>query len=420
MKKKVIVGVITIGIVGVVGTVGAIAGYSYSKKPNLKIEETKFEGDNKLLNKEKIDSDLNYDDIIYKDGKVYFKKYVVILGKGDSPITVNDQNELVCDGGIIGKGVTISDKKFGDLSSVEVIDKSGIYEVVNQWIRLDPFITKEITFEIKDGKEKIIEEKDISFKDFKNRKDNFNKVRPEYDVQQRLSKIMKEFKGGTLAVGIMRVHDSDGKYTFVRFYSDEARTMLTGYGILKDETGEAYLDTSNDSNENIVDVVLVNGKFYGVLSSGNIVLLNLSDWQIKYEKEYKNILKGLKTRARYLGTSGDYIYLKYMNGESESLVSFNTKTGEFSKAYKGENNNLHIEDVNDGYIIFSDGSGEKAKKIDIGHLNGNTIEIIKKDIEKLDKEKVIFNDEYIAVEKSKLKDGTKEVIGTEVEIYNLK
>ncbi|MGV3026414.1 hypothetical protein ACED96_11920 [Clostridium thermobutyricum] len=420
MKKKVIVGVITVGFVGVIGTVGAIAGYSYSKKPDLKIEETNFEGDNKLLNKEKIDSDLNYDDIIYKDGKVYFKKYVLILGKGDYSITVNDKNELVCRGSVIGKGVTISDKKFGDLSSVEVVENYEIYKVYPSDIALDPFIPKEITFEIKDGKEKIIEEKDISFKDFKNRKDNFNKVKAEYDVQQRISKVMKEFNREVLAIGIMRVHDSDGKYTFVKFYSDESRTMLTGYGVLNDETGEVYLNRTIDSNKNIVDIVLVDGKFYGVLSSGNIVLLNLSDWQIKYEREYKNILKGLKTRARYLGTSGDYIYLKYINGESESLVSFNTKTGEFSKAYKGENNNLHIEDVNDGYIIFSDGSGEKAKKIDIGHLNGNTIEIIKKDIEKLDKEKVIFNDEYIAVEKSKLKDGTKEVIGTELELYKLK
>lgn len=417
MKKKVIVGVITVGFVGVIGT---IAGYSYSKKPDLKIEETNFEGDNKLLNKEKIDSDLNYDDIIYKDGKVYFKKYVLILGKGDYSITVNDKNELVCRGSVIGKGVTISDKKFGDLSSVEVVENYEIYKVYPSDIALDPFIPKEITFEIKDGKEKIIEEKDISFKDFKNRKDNFNKVKAEYDVQQRISKVMKEFNREVLAIGIMRVHDSDGKYTFVKFYSDESRTMLTGYGVLNDETGEVYLNRTIDSNKNIVDIVLVDGKFYGVLSSGNIVLLNLSDWQIKYEKEYKNILKGLKTRTRYLGTSGDYIYLKYINGESESLVSFNTKTGEFSKAYKGENNNLHIEDVNDGYIIFSEGSGEKSKKVDIGHLNGNTIEIIKKDIEKLDKEKVILNDEYIAVEKSKLKDGTKEVIGTELELYKLK
>ncbi len=420
MKKKVIVGVITVGFVGVIGTIGAIAGYSYSKKPDLKIEETNFEGDNKLLNKEKIDSDLNYDDIIYKDGKVYFKKYVLILGKGDYSITVNDKNELVCRGSVIGKGVTISDKKFGDLSSVEVVENYEIYKVYPSDIALDPFIPKEITFEIKDGKEKIIEEKDISFKDFKNRKDNFNKVKAEYDVQQRISKVMKEFNREVLAIGIMRVHDSDGKYTFIKFYSDESRTMLTGYGVLNDETGEVYLNRTIDSNKNIVDIVLVDGKFYGVLSSGNIVLLNLKDWQIKYEKEYKNILKGLKTRARYLGTSGDYIYLKYINGESESLVSFNTKTGEFSKAYKGENNNLHIEDVNDGYIIFSEGSGEKSKKVDIGHLNGNTIEIIKKDIEKLDKEKVILNDEYIAVEKSKLKDGTKEVIGTELELYKLK
>ena len=75
---------------------------------------------------------------------MYFKKYVLILGKGDYSITVNDKNELVCRGSVIGKGVTISDKKFGDLSSVEVVENYEIYKVYPSDIALDPFIPKKL------------------------------------------------------------------------------------------------------------------------------------------------------------------------------------------------------------------------------------------------------------------------------------
>lgn len=420
MKKKTIIGVIAAGLIGVIGTVGAITGYAYTSKPNIKIEDTNVADDMKPLTEEKIDSDLNYDDIVYKDGKMYFKKYVLALEDGKYPMKVNDKNELVCRGDILGKGVKIADKQFGDLSSVEVIEYDGIYKDYKLETVLDPFIPKEITFEIKDGKENITEEKDILFKDFKNRENNFNKVRAEYNVQQRIRMVMQGFKGGALSMGIMRVHDSNGKYTFSKFYSDESRTVVIGYGILNDETGEVYMGMSSEGNKNIADVVLLDGKFYAILSSGDVSLLNLDNWEMKYEKEYKNKVKALKTNARYLGTSGDYIYLKYTNGQSESLVAFNTKTGEYSKAYKGENNNLHIQDVNDGYIIFTDGTNEESKKLEIGHLNGNTIEILQKNIESLDKGQAIVNKEYIAVEKSKFKEGAKEVIETDVELYKLK
>lgn len=419
MKRKIIIGVI-VGLIGVVGTVGAITGYAYISKPDIKIDDTNVSDDIKPLSDEKIDIDLNYDDIVYKDGKMYFKKYVVMLGQGDYPITVNDKDELVCRGGIVGNGVKIADKQFGDLSSVEVVDNDGIYKDYKLEITFDPFIIKEITFEIKDGKENITEEKDVSFKDFKNKENNFNKVRSEYDVQQRIRKVMRGFDGGAISMSIMRVHDSEGKYTFAKFYGDEARTAFAGFGILNDETGEVYTNDFGGGSNNIVDVVLLNGNFYGILTSGDVSLLNLDNWKITQDKKYENRAKALGTQGRYLGTSGDYIYLKYTNGNSESLVSFNTKTGEFSKAYKGENNNLHIQDMNNGYIIFTDGTKEDSKNLEIGRLNGNTIDIIQKNIESLNKGQAIVNDEYIAVEKTKFKEGTKNVEETDIELYKLK
>lgn len=178
--------------------------------------------------------------------------------------------------------------------------------------------------------------------------------------------------------------------------------------IIYDYKENKYYSMYLKSNENM-DIFEHKEKLYGINNDGNLLELKLEKDNIETKKEYEKGIDFIegdeKGGSRLIYKDAEYAYVINKSSLKSTVETKNTRRVLYS--YNLENKKVSVIGdtdfsdngfirnyyINNGYLVFTDGAGQK-----LGKLDGDKIEIIMDEVLIQENARVYFGDEGLIID----------------------
>ncbi|WP_297633186.1 DUF5590 domain-containing protein [uncultured Clostridium sp.] len=396
----------------------------------LKNIENKEADKSELIKRFRYERDMEYSDINYEDGTLYFKSYLFDITE---EMKFNDGLNIQFEGDKLSWVMEIDKKFYGVVSElekgdIEVEKNKIISNRTGKETKLNAFLV-EFKLDEKDGKLKEIGREKKTFEEYLNEKENkeygkfYSSEVKEYKDKNKETveeekikavKLMKE-KYNIAEVEHIEVFNSDNRYYLVIGYNKKIEPVY----ILGDrKENKEYLIENENFKIQLKSMFSYEDRILGADRFGNIFEFNIDkDNVVMKELSENEIRKKNQGEFHMIGMIDEYVYFRnYL--PIDSLTAYNIKEQKFSVVYESEFKTMDGIDMKDGYISLYIEPGVRAQKM-IGKLKGNKIETIIDEIPYVKGSTDYINNDILIMEALNDQPEWGQDYGTEIRVYKL-